>query len=227
MIHGSEHYFTERGRFRTRVSTITVVVAFALFAILALAQVGVVRRALNNPEHFGFEGPDRYVRRIELEQLGTRSGDSDAPIAQSYVPRASRGHGHGSTADRIRSQGAHTGEGPLGPGDDPSDLIGRALRQSSNTPLIQSEELIFERLVRPHYPEEARAQGIEGKFAILALIDSTGRVVQVQLQSGDPNGLLETEAAAAVRACVIRPYRVAGHPHEIVARFPFNFYLRD
>ena len=81
--------------------------------------------------------------------------------------------------------------------------------------------------MRPHYPEEARARGIEGKFSILALIDTAGRVVQVQIENGRPDGLLELEAANAVRGCVIRPYRTAGHPREIVARFPFNFYLRD
>ena len=94
-------------------------------------------------------------------------------------------------------------------------------------PLVQSQELIFERLVHPSYPEEARRRGIEGRFSILALIDTTGHVVEVQVQSSDPNGLLEREAASAVLRCIIRPYRVSGAAHEIVARFPFNFYLRD
>jgi len=52
-------------------------------------------------------------------------------------------------------------------------------------------------------------------------------LVEVQVQGGDPTGLLEREATAAVLQCVIRPYRVDGTAQEIVARFPFNFYLRD
>jgi hypothetical protein len=47
------------------------------------------------------------------------------------------------------------------------------------------------------------------------------------VQSEEPDGLLEREAVAAVRECVIRPYRVNGVAQPIVARFPFNFYLRN
>jgi TonB family protein len=227
MTHGAEHYFAERARFERRVSVTTILVSLTLLTLLTLAEFGGARRFLDDPEHFGFEGPERYVRRIELEQYGSRSGDLDVPEGLQYVPRASKGGGQGGGHSRIQARGTDLGRGPLGAGGDESDLIARAMRRSSSVPLVQSEELIFEKLVRPRYPEEARARGIEGRFSILALIDTTGRVVQVQLQSGDPAGLLEIEAATAVRSCVIRPYRVAGVPREIVARFPFNFYLRD
>ena len=227
MIHGFDYYSAERARFDARVSAITFGVAIGLLAVLLLAQIGIVRRTLNDPEHFGFEGPERYVRRIELQQYGSHTGELDVPPGYNYVPHASRGGGSGTGRERMLREAARTGQGPLGPGDDSNDLIERALRRSSDVPLVQSEELIFEHLVRPRYPEEARSRGIEGRFAILALIDTTGHVVQMQLQSGDPSGLLEQEAASAVRACVIRPYKVAGVAREVVARFPFNFYLRD
>ena len=138
-----------------------------------------------------------------------------------------RGGGSGHGRSRSKLGAPERTPGPLGPGDASSTLLAKAMRRSSSVPLVRSEELIFERLVRPNYPEEARSRGIEGRFSVLALIDTTGRVVEVQVQNGDPAGLLEREAADAVRACVIRPYRVNGAAHEIVARFPFNFYLRN
>ena len=62
------------------------------------------------------------------------------------------------------------------------------MKRSSSVPLVMSEDLIFEKLVRPNYPGGGARAGIEGRFSILALIDTTGRVVEVQVQSGDPDG---------------------------------------
>jgi TonB family protein len=226
MIHGSNYYFAERARFEARLSRTTAAVAIAFLALLFLLRRSPARALIDDPEHFGFEGPERYVQRIELEVLGPqRAGMNMSGLA--YVPRVVAGGGSGRQRQRVRENAAQFSRGPLGPGSSSENLLARALRRSSDIPLVQSQELVFERLVRPNYPEEARRRGIEGRFAILALIDTTGRVVEVQVQSGDPNGLLEREAAAAVLHCVIRPYRVSGAAREIVARFPFNFYLRD
>ncbi|MBI1799624.1 MAG: energy transducer TonB [Candidatus Eisenbacteria bacterium] len=227
MTHGSQQYFAERARFETRLSAITISVALGLLALLLISEHTALRQLMSDPEHFGFEGPERYVRRIELETLGESRGSADVPRGLEYLPRADRGGGRGAGRARMNERAPRVGEGPSGPGDAPQNLLARAMRRSSNLPIIQSENLIFERLVRPHYPPEAQSRGIEGRFSILALIDTAGRVVEVQVQSGDPEGILEREAVAAVRQCRIRPYRVAGVPREIVARFPFNFYLRD
>ena len=227
MTHGSQQYFAERARFEARLSALTVSVAAALLGLLVLVQHSPLRDAMNHPEHFGFEGPERYVERIELETYGQTSNSLDVPFGVNFQPRAERGGGTGHERQRIRERATRFAHGPLGPGNLPSDLMARALRRSSSVPLVQSDLLVFERLVRARYPEEAQRRGIEGRFAILALIDTSGHVVEVEVQRGDPNGILEREAASAVLRCVIRPYRVAGVPSEIVARFPFNFYLRE
>jgi TonB family protein len=226
MTHGSQHYFEERARFEARLAAITFTVSVTFLALLWLLQATPVREALNDPSHFGFEGPEHYERRIELESYIERPGETHG-LGLEYVPRAVRGGGGGRGHQRSRQGEPERSIGPLGPGDESSTQLSRAMKRSSSVPLVMSEDLIFEKLVRPNYPEEARARGIEGKFSILALIDTSGRVVEVQVQSDDPQGVLEREASDAVRACVIRPYRVNGVAHEIVARFPFNFYLRN
>jgi TonB family protein len=227
MTHGSQHYFEERARFEARLAAITFAVAVSFLAVLLLFEATPIRELLNDPERFGFEGPSNFQQRIELENFMARANQSEG-LGLEYTPRAVRGGG-GSPHGRSRS---HEGKpvpqlGPLGPGDENISQRQRSARRMSSVPLVRSDELIFERLVRPSYPDEALAKGIEGRFAVLALIDTTGRVVDVQVQSGDPEGLLEREAAAAVRECVIRPYRVNGVAQQIVARFPFNFYLRN
>jgi TonB family protein len=227
MTHGSQEYFEERRRFRTRVSAVTVGVAgFSLVAFWLLVTTPA-NHLINHPEHFGFEGPERYVRRIELETYGVTHGNADIQRGLEFVPRVRHGGGSGDEHVRVRERAPRIGIGPAGPGEAPEDLLARALRRSSDVPVVQSENLVFERLVRPNYPDDARLHGIEGRFSVVALIDTSGRVVEVEVQGGDAEGILEREALAAVRQCLIRPYRVAGTPREIVARFPFNFYLRD
>jgi TonB family protein len=227
MTHGSQEFFAERDRFEARLSSMTLGIALALLVLLFIVGISPLRRVISNPEHFGFEGPDRYVHRIEFEQYGPAENRMNAPQGRNYVPRSMRGGGRGKSDSRMRETAPEPDLGPQGPGDEPNDLLARALRRSSSVPIVLSENLIFEKLVRPDYPEEARRRNIEGRFSVIALIDTTGHVVETQVQGGDRDGLLEQEAEAAVRLCVIRPYRVAGVPREIVARFPFNFYLKD
>jgi TonB family protein len=227
MTYGSEQYFAERSRFEARLSALTAGIAALMLALLLAITHSPVRRVINDPERFGFEGPENYVRRIELETYGNARGESNVQHGLQYVPRVRRGGGTGRERVPLRQSAPLFSHGPLGPGEAPNDLLARAMRRTSSVPLVRSEELVFVRLVRPPYPDEAKRRGIEGRFSVLALIDTSGRVVEVEVQSVDPQGLLEREAAAAVMQCVIRPYRVDGVPREIVARFPFNFYFRD
>lgn len=227
MTHGSQQYFVERARFELRLSAVTAAISCLFLFALLMMRVTPLRTMFEDPEHFGFEGPEHYVRRIELETYGPRHPSLDAPFGVNLSASSARGGGIGREFQRIKDRSGQFARGALGPGTAPNDLLARALRRSSDVPLLTSEQLVFLRLVRPSYPEEARQRGIEGRFSVLALIDTSGRVVEVQIQSEDPTGILEREAATAVLRCVIRPYRVQGTAREIVARFPFNFYLRD
>ena len=72
MLHGTQTYFLERARSARRTSLTTLLVALALLGAQGLLSLPPVRHRLAriDPQRFGFEGPDRYVRRILLESIG-------------------------------------------------------------------------------------------------------------------------------------------------------------
>src|SRR2546422_833171 len=92
--------------------------------------------------------------------------------------------------------------------------VSRALPSQSQVPIFQSNDLIIERLVRPTYPEDARDQGLEGKVAVLARVDTAGQVIEAEVMTGSGALQLDRAAEEAVRQCRFRPYRVAGEAPE-------------
>ena len=77
--------------------------------------------------------------------------------------------------------------------------------------------------MRPSYPEEARSKGIEGKIAILALVDTLGQISEVEVVSGTELNELALASTEAVMKCRFRPYMVDGRVSEVYAMFRFNF----
>lgn len=228
MIHGSQEYFLERARFERRISILTLALSLTLFTALLLFSVSPLARRLNETdvlEHFGFEGPERYVRRIELQADG--GGATRQHLRAIAIPETRRGGRSGRADSRSRHAPPAPPRGLPGPGDAAADLMARALRRAGETPVFQSEELVIEQLVRPVYPEEARDHGIEGRVALMALVDTMGRVVNVDLVSGEEGGALERASAEAVWRCRFRPYRVRGAAREVYAVFRFAFRLTD
>jgi TonB family protein len=82
---------------------------------------------------------------------------------------------------------------------------------------------VIEKLVEPVYPEQAVRNNIEGRVQIQALVDTTGRVVEVQLFASTGEELLERAAEAAVWQCRFRPYLHQGATRPVYALFRFNF----
>ena len=136
-----------------------------------------------------------------------------------------RGGARTPASSKSRAAEPQTRSHVPGPGDAPEDLLARAFSRRSDVPVMQSEDLIIEKLVRPAYPEHAYEHNIEGRVAVLALVDTNGRVVEVQVEADDIKARREFGAAAseAVWRCVFRPYRVKGQVREVYAEFHFNF----
>jgi TonB family protein len=111
----------------------------------------------------------------------------------------------------------------LGVGDSEQDLLARAREIYRHAPVVQSEDLIIERLVKPEYPEDAKNRNIEGHVALVALVDTAGEVVSVDLMGSTGERQLEKAATEAVWQCRFRPYKVAGEVHEVYAVFRFAF----
>ncbi|MBI5710575.1 MAG: energy transducer TonB [Candidatus Eisenbacteria bacterium] len=232
MQHGTEEYYLERARFVRRVSLSTLAVSVVFLALQLALLLPALRapfsRALRagplNPKRFGFEGPEQYVRRIILEA----SGPAGRNPGRTTITFLSRQATKGGRRQAESSSDPHARPDPrrirTGEGESAEELLARArILYGGSAPVMQSEDLIIERLVRPAYPEDARDQGIEGRIALVARVDTTGAVVQVDLMSSDGQRLLEQAATTAVWQCRFRPYRVAGKLEEVYAVFRFNF----
>ncbi len=77
--------------------------------------------------------------------------------------------------------------------------------------------------VKPVYPSEARAAGIQGHLTIQAQISKEGAIINLQLISGHP--LLAAAALAAVKQWKYRPYRNDGEPVVVDTQIQVNFQL--
>jgi len=228
MDHGSQSHFAERRRNARRLSFIAATTGLLMFGALELGRIPTIHRAIQRandaPVRFGFEGPEQYVRRITLTQP---PGEAQTLRNLGAVLERSARRGGAPTPAASRSRAAEpaTRSHVLGPGDAPEDLLARAFSRRSDVPVMQSEDLIIEKLVRPAYPEHAYDHNLEGRVAVLALVDTTGRVVEVQVEADDIKARREFGPAAseAVWRCVFRPYRVKGKVREVYAMFHFNF----
>ena len=229
MSHGIDAYFLECARFERRVSGFILGVGVALLG----AHFGLhwLTHSPNVPAfvrdipviRWGFEGREQYVRRIELKTEGVVT--TNPGLEAQYVPATRRG------GSRDRTSEPHPNAKPefRAPrdeeGDAETDRLARARSQLMNVPLVRSEDLVIERLVRPEYPMEAREKGIEGKIAVMALVDTMGIVTSVEVMGKSENGMLERAAEEAVWKCQFRPYTVDGRPHQVYAMFRFWFHL--
>jgi TonB family protein len=226
MQHGILGYFRERARFERRVSFTTAAVALAMLGALALARTPPLQRALRDTLRFGYEGPTQYVRRITLEQYrGAAPVRRDLGRVEPVVTR----RGGASAGQRSLPALARPETRPRihGPGFSDADLMSRAVSRFADMPVIRSEELVIDYLVRPLYPQQLLDRNIEGKVTLQALIDTVGRVVDVEVLTSTGEPQFEEAAELAVRQCRFRPYRRAGAIHEVYAVFRFAFRIYD
>lgn len=223
MLHGVQAHFAERGRSAKRVALIAVALGLVFLGALWLARIPPIERTLRRvATRFGFEGPDQYVRRILIEPP---PGKTQSPRNVGQVIERSSQRGGSATRRSSKSPRALPETRPRisGPGDAFDELLARAYARRSDVPIVQSTELVIERLVRPVYPEHARDNNIEGRVAVMALVDTGGRVVEVEVLEGAAAEELRRAATEAVWRCRFRPYRVSGAVHEVYALFRFNF----
>ncbi len=229
MNPGIARYHAEWARFWRRLSLLAVLasVVFAL-PFLWLLRSPSARRALDDPKRFGFLGDEQYVRRIQLTTLGAPRGQrtESRMISPKVVPAGKRG---GGKPAQVSDQGLTPARRterfrPPGRGDSEEDILARAILRAGDTPLFQSRELVIAELVEPVYPAIARERGIEGKVAVLALVDTTGMVRQAEIV-GSAERMLDRAAVNAVMQCRFEPYRVNGRAREVYAMFRFAFRL--
>jgi TonB family protein len=224
MPHGIDGYFSELERFHRRLSAIGIAVAAALVLALLAARLSGVTRVLDDPKRFGFEGPDQYVERILLEVRGPE--EQIGANTMTKVPISLRKGGglkkKSNVGAKPAPEGHVIGEGS---GTDELTLEARLRALSLEGPIVQSDDLVVEELVRPEYPEEAREKDVEGLVELVALVDTTGRVLQVEIIGGSRHPLLDQAAASAVLKCRYRPYRIRENLERVWAYFRISFKL--
>jgi TonB family protein len=222
LSHGIDTYFGEFFANRRRVATVLLVVS----GILAIVLVIGGRRAsevLDDPKRFGFEGPKQWVQRVRLEQMA----DEEVPglFEITYLTAESRKGGSRPKHISSNPQAEPVIQKQVGTGEDEQDLLAKARMLAIQGPIIRSEDLVIERLVRPDYPEEAREKNVEGIVELVALVDTSGSVEQIQIVGGTREPMLENAAAKAILQCRYRPYRVKDEARRVWAAFRIAFSL--
>jgi len=222
MRHGIDGYFEGLARDRRRVSLIGIAVAVVLLLAELAARRPEFVAALNDPRRFGFEGTDQYVRRITLE----KPGDVDRPGANQQAIVPVELHAGGGRRRVRRGEGMLPGgtRRAPGPGQDDRTLVARLRALAISGPVVRSEHLVVEKLVRPEYPGTALDANIEGVVEMVALVDTTGGVSEVHIIGGTHEPDLEMAATTAALQCRYRPYRLnASAPQRVWAYFRVNF----
>ena len=223
LTHGIDSYFREYFANRRRVATVLLVVSALLSALVVTMGRRAAESDLLDPRRFGFEGPKQWVDRIRLEELAAREAPGLYTI--TYLTAESRRGGKRPVKRAAQAEPRPMQEQPPGTGDAERDLLAKARMLSLSNPVVRSEDLIIERLVRPEYPNEAREKNIEGVVEVLALVDTTGSVLQIQIVGGTHEPMLETAAAKAILECRYRPYRVADQARRVWAAYRIAFSL--
>jgi TonB family protein len=236
MSHGSQQYFLERARFSRRVSLLSAGVSLALLAGEALLLVPAVRQSVVeqairhglDARHFGFEGPEQYVRRIVLDASGPPGAHPGRTIILSrsvQTVKGGRSQAASSPDPHARPDTRHRGTGP---GESTADLVALARIQYGGTgPVMRSEDFVVEKMVKPDYPEGPLERNSEGLVALGALVDTTGAVTRVDLVSSPGDRELEAVAIAAARQYHFRPCRIGGRVTEAYAIIRFEFKIYD
>lgn len=228
MRHGIDAYFNNLERDRRRVALIGIVVTLVFLGGEFLLRHSPLLAVLNNPMRFGFAGPEQYARHIFLEQQANM--DQPGAAMQTVVPIELRAGG-GKTKHKPTDRGTLPGgtRNALGTGTDDASVVRRMRAMALAGPVVRSEDLIVDHLVRPEYPEEARAGNIEGLVELVALVDTTGGVAEVHIIGGSHEPLLEHSAISAALQSRYRPYRPShdetSAPQQVWAYFRVHFTL--
>ena len=224
MPHGSAAYFEERMRNGRRLAGLSLAVGVALLAPLILLRITPLgQRVRDIPVmRFGFAGPPRYV---EIMQVDARPSNliETRDIGHVVVSTGRSGNPGKPGRTTVRGVGARAAP-PSGTfGEAGNDLVARALASQGRVPVMQSSDLVIDKLVRPEYPEDAQRRGIEGRVAILARVDTLGAVPEAQVMNPSGEPAMDDAALRAVLSCRFRPYRQDGKLTEVYAVFRFAF----
>jgi len=168
MHYGIDFWIRERRLALRRVALHTLAIETCLLAAVLALQIPAIRswvRPARRIVRFGYEGPDRYVERIELQ---TQERDQLPMVDLGHVAQTpSRQGGGGLDPARATSRKRSTRVSRLpGPGEDDVTRIAEARARMASVPLVQSSELVIESMLT----ESAESDFDPGQDDTLALL---------------------------------------------------------
>lgn len=83
------------------------------------------------------------------------------------------------------------------------------------------------RQMLPRYPFEARQKGIEGRVTLRFVVDKDGKAQEPQVVRGEPEGVFDESALAAVVKYKFRPAYKSGEPVDCIVNLPISFTLNQ
>jgi TonB family protein len=122
----------------------------------------------------------------------------------------------GQVSEEVVVHGRKPAENPAAPAPVP-----RRIRVGGN---VQAAKLTSQ--VKPDYPEEAQAQGIQGTVILRAVIGTDGQILSLS-PFNDPDPTLTKAAMDAVREWRYQPTLLNGEPVEVVTTISVGFRLDE
>jgi protein TonB len=83
------------------------------------------------------------------------------------------------------------------------------------------------RSMMPRYPFEARQKGVEGRVTLRFVVDKDGQAKEAQVVEGEPEGVFDESALAAVQKYKFRPAYKNGEPVDCIVKLPIVFTLNQ
>lgn len=213
-LRDAERVHSRRLRVTTAIAAIASLVP--LLALPAPERSDDVSRA----RRWGFLGPERVVSEIEIPEHDGEPLELSVESGEASVSTAPATGVEGEAAENPRVPG-----GTPRPAVSAGDAISARALMRASLPTVRSEDLVIDVLVKPEYPREAQARGLEAIVELEALVDIDGTVRETQLLSNTGDPVFADAAASAVSRCRFRPYRQAGTPTPVFAHFRFKFRL--
>ena len=175
--------------------------------------------------YIGYEGPTNFIPEITI--IDEKSIESDvtrqernAIIAQNVVLDSDR-IDEAKNPDAVTSQELRSELDDPAFGDNVGENLFRTYKSRAEVPYRQNYVLL--KMVKPDYPKDALALGIEGSVLVEAYITRDGKVADAWVQSAFGLKSFETESLKAVRQFLFKPATEKGEPIPFWVSFLIRF----